>query len=238
MPIRFRFRAIPFVAAGIAVAIGLSAGQWQMRRAAAKEAIEAKLAARSAAAPLALHAAPVDVDKVEYRRVSVSGEFVGAWSVYLDNRPNNGAAGLYLLMPLKIEGTDRYVLVARGWIPRDRTDRAKLPSVVTPSGTVHIEGIARRNPGHLMQLGTAEPVRPQAILQNLEIAEFAAASKLALQPILIEQTNDVQDGLTRNWPRPSNGIEKHYGYAVQWYGLALTALLFFVVTGCRREPKK
>jgi surfeit locus 1 family protein len=238
MRIRFRFRWIPFLAASIVIAIGLALGQWQMHRAAYKVAIEAKLTARGSEAPIVLDSNFVNVDNAEYRHVLVSGEFVEGWPIYLENRPYNGVAGFYLLMPLKIAGSDVHVLVARGWLPRDPVDRSKLPVLTTPTGIVKIEGIARRNPGHLMQLGQGNPVRPNAILQNVEVAEVAAASKLPMQPILIEQSNDLHDGLVRDWPRPSSGIEKHYGYAVQWYGLALTAFIFFVVTGFRRESKQ
>jgi surfeit locus 1 family protein len=41
----------------------------------------------------------------------------------------------------------------------------------------------------------------------------------------------------RGWPRPSTGVEKHRGYAFQWYALAGMALVFFVVTGFRRGKK-
>jgi surfeit locus 1 family protein len=235
MRIRFRFRWIPFLAASIVIAIGLALGQWQMHRAAYKEAIEAKLTARGAEAPITLDSTPVNVDQVEYRRVLVTGEFIDGWPIYMENRPDKGVAGFYLLMPLKIAGSHLHVLVARGWLPRDAADRSKLPATKTPTGIVKIEGIVRRNPGHLMQLGQGSPVRPNAILQNVEVAEVAKASKLPMQPILVEQSNDLHDGLLRDWPRPSSGIEKHYGYAVQWFGLALTAFIFFVVTGFRRE---
>ncbi len=237
MRISFHFRWIPFVATSIVIAIGVALGQWQMHRAAYKEAIESRLVTRQSEAPVVLGVSQVDADSMEYRHVRVSGEFVRDWPIYLENRPNNGVAGFYLLMPLKIAGTDSHVLVARGWLPRDPVDRSKLPTITTPTGIVKVEGLARRSPGHLMQLGQGNPVRPDAILQNVEIAEIAAASKLPMQPILIEQSNDLHDGLVRNWLRPSSGIEKHYGYAVQWYGLAATALIFFVVTGFRRGSK-
>jgi cytochrome oxidase assembly protein ShyY1 len=129
------------------------------------------------------------------------------------------------------------VLVARGWAPRNVADRMALPQFSTPSGTVEIEGLARKNAGHVMQLGAAPTIAPGAILQNLEIADFAAASHLSLQPFILEQHQEFADGLVRDWPRPSGGIEKHRGYAVQRYGLALAALLFFIVTGFRRDPK-
>jgi len=238
MPIRFRFRWIPFAAAVATVTIGIALGQWQTRRALEKEAIEIKLSERESAPPVALTAAATAVDAIEYRHVRVKGEFVRDWPVYLDNRPYKSAAGLHVLMPLKIAGSDMHVLVARGWIPRNVADRAKLPALVTPAGLVEIQGLAKRNPGHLMQLGRAEALRPDAIVQNVEIVEFAATSKLLMQPFIIEQLSDTKDGLVRDWLRPSSGLEKHRGYAFQWYGLAAMAFIFFVVTGFRRGTKQ
>jgi cytochrome oxidase assembly protein ShyY1 len=233
----FRFRAIPFLATVVVIAIGLALGEWQARRAQEKESIEATLATRESDPPLVLSVVPKTLDAIEYRRVLVTGEFVRDWPVYLDNRPLHGAAGLYLLMPLKIAGSEMYVMIARGWIQRDRNDRTKLPSVVTPTGLVQVEGMAKRNAGHLLQLGRAEELRPGATMQNVEIAEFSAASKLPMQPFIIEQQSPMQDGLIRDWPRSSAGADKHRGYAFQWRGLAAMALLFYLVTGFRRESR-
>lgn len=237
MPITFRFRLVPFVAAVVTVAIGLALGQWQTRRALEKEAIEIKMSARESAPPVVLPAAPAALDTIEYRRVLIKGEFVRDWAIYLDNRPHRGAAGFYLLMPLKIADSDMHVLVARGWIPRSGAERAKLPPLVTPTGPVEILGTVRGEPGKLLQLGRAEDLRPGAIVQNVEVAEFAAASKLAMQPLLVEQLNDTRDGLVRDWLRPSTGLDKHRGYAFQWYGLAAAAFLFFLITGLRRGTR-
>ena len=44
MRISFRFRTIPFVATVLLVALGVSLGQWQDRRAAEKTALQHKLA--------------------------------------------------------------------------------------------------------------------------------------------------------------------------------------------------
>jgi len=237
MPIKFRFRWIPFIAATLAIAVGVSLGQWQTRRAAEKEALEARLAVRASMPPIVLGSTIADIDAIEYRRVLVKGEFARDWPVYLENRPYRGAAGFYVIMPLKIAGTDMHVLVARGWVPRNMADRAKLPAIPTSVGIVEIEGVATHNAGRLLQLGRAGTLQPNAIVQNLDIPAFAAASKLQIQPFVIEQLNDMQDGLVRDWPHPSIGIEKHRGYAFQWYALAATAFLFFVVTGFRRETK-
>jgi surfeit locus 1 family protein len=74
-------------------------------------------------------------------------------------------------------------------------------------------------------------------VQNIDIAEFAQASKLAMQPFLIEQTTDTRDQMVRDWPHPSTGVDKHRGYAFQWYALAATAFVFFIVTGFRSGKK-
>ncbi len=238
MRFTFRFRPIPLLATVLLVALGIALGQWQTRRALEKEAIEARLTSRAALPPIVLGAEEVPAAQAEYRRIVVDGEFRADWPVYLDNRPHQGVAGFYLLMPFRIAGSSRYLLVARGWLPRDAAERTRLPPVVTPAGTIHIEGVARRDAGRLLQLGQAEPPRPGAIVQNLDLAGFSAASALALQPFLLEQTSDSSDGLLRDWPLPSSGAEMHRGYAFQWYALALMALLFFIVTGFRNGKKQ
>ena len=237
MRITFRFRWIPFIAAIIAVAIGVSLGNWQMRRADHKEAIERKLSARETAAPVVLNSALPSLDDIEYRRVIAEGEFIRDWPVYLENRPYKGRSGFYLLMPLKISGSQGYVLVVRGWLPRDPANRTKLPLLATPRGTVRVEGVAKRNPGQLLQLGEAANLQPGALLQNLSVDEFAKASGLPMHGFVVEQLGDSDDGLVRDWPRPSSGTDKHFGYAFQWYALAAMAFIFFVVTGLRRGTK-
>jgi surfeit locus 1 family protein len=231
---KFRFRWIPFIAAVLTAGVGFSLGQWQTRRADEKLAIAARQKARETEAPAMLGHTLQPSEAVEFRRVKVRGEFVPEWSVYLDNRPYKGAAGFYVMTPLRIADSNMHVLVARGWVKRDVADRAKLPPIPVPAGTVEIEGVARRTPGHVLQLGKAEALQRSAIVQNVEASDFEKSAGLQMQPFVIEQLNDTQDGLVRDWPRPSAGVEKHQGYAFQWYALAVTALIFFVATGLRR----
>ena len=229
----FRFRWIPFAAAVVVASIGIALGQWQTRRAHEKEVIEALMHARGEAVPLELNVGQPSED-AEYRRAVVRGQFVSEWPLYLDNRPHNGVAGFYALMPFHVAGTDRYVLVARGWFPRDPAERTKLPAIPTPQAVIELQGELRRNTGHVMELGTSVQLKPNAILQNIDPTGVEQASGLKFMPLMLEQLNDTHDGLVRDWPRPSTGVEKHRGYALQWYGLAATALIFFVVTGFRR----
>ena len=238
----FRFRAIPFVATVLLVALGVSLGQWQDRRGALKTALQDKLSERGSAPALVLGAqpTPISAEQVEFRKVSVAGEFLPSWPLFIDNRPQDGKVGFYLLMPFKIAGSDMHVLVARGWVPRYTGEHDRLPEFYTPKGTVIVTGVAKASVGKVMQLGQPAEVKPRAILQNLDPGQFASASKLAVQPFFIEQSVPVDEGdmLARNWPAPSLGVEKHQGYAFQWYALAVMAFLFFVFTGFRRGTNK
>ena len=238
---RFRFKFVPFLATVAVVAAGLALGNWQRHRAEEKTALGERLAVGNAAAPLQLDASalsPVQAAQAEFRRVRVSGQFVRDWPIYLDNRPYQGRAGFYLLMPFTIAGSNMQVLVARGWLPRDPRQRDKLPAVATPSGTVTLEGTARLSAGHVMQLGSVPALKAGAIVQNADPAQVAAASGLAMQPLLIEQGGAAVPGddnqLVRDWPAPALGVDKHRGYAFQWYALAAMALIFFVWNGFRR----
>lgn len=233
----FHFRPVPFIAALILALVGIALGNWQQGRATYKLAVQEKLASLATEAPVALGSTPTPVAGLEYRHVSVTGEFVDAWPLFLANRPMAGRPGYYLVMPFKIAGSNTHVLVMRGWLPR-AAEYGKLPAFTTPSGTVTIEGIVVASAGQVMDLGEAAPLAPKAIVQNIDPQGVARATGLLLQPFFVQQTGPDEPGevdgmLLRVWPSPSSGIDKHRGYAFQWYALAVMAILFFVVTGFR-----
>lgn len=235
----FHFRPIPFIAMLAIALLGIALGNWQQGRAAQKLAVQEKLAALAAEAPVALGATITPAAALEYRRVSVTGEFVADWPLFLANRPMAGRPGYYLVMPFKIAGSHTHVLVMRGWLPRE-AEYGKLPAYSTPVGTVSIEGIVVASAGHVMDLGAAAPLAPRAIVQNIAPQAAARATGLALQPFFVQQTGPDQpdDTLLRVWPSPSSGIDKHRGYAFQWYALAAMAVLFFVITGFRSGSRQ
>jgi surfeit locus 1 family protein len=117
-------------------------------------------------------------------------------------------------------GSERAILVQRGWLPRDFTDRSRVPAVDTPEGVVQVDGRLAPAPGKLFELGAAAggPIR-----QNIDIADMSRETGLALLDLSVVQTSDATDGLQRNWPRITEGVHKHHGYAFQWFGLCALA---------------
>lgn len=219
--------AIVLVAALVFMALTARLGIWQMSRAGQKEALQQAFDQRAHLSPLDTAALPHDeatAAQQHYRPTRLRGSWVPQATVFLDNRQMNGRPGFFVVTPLKLEGAGDAVLVQRGWVPRDAAERTKLPSIPTPGGTVEVVGQIVPPPGRLYDF--AGPHAEGPIRQNLELADFSRETGLPLRPLSVLQVEspDVSgDGLLRQWPKPAVDIQKHYGYAFQWF--ALCALL-------------
>lgn len=231
-----KFRLVPTLLILLAMAVTIRLGFWQRDRAHQKEAIEARIARYESAPPQTVTMAPIPAGAIEYHRVRAYGSFMPERAVYLDNRPYRDQPGFYVVMPLKL-ADGGYILVNRGWLPRNADVRTAIAPYATPAGDLWIEGIARDNASRAFELGEGGSAAHQAIRQNLDTAAYAAEIGLPLQPFVIQQTNDTGDRLVRDWPAPTTGVERNYGYMLQWWGMAAAALAFGLYAA-RRAAKK
>ena len=151
-----------------------------------------------------------------HRAITLRGQWLADRTVFLDNRPMARQTGFYVLTPLRLTGSDRVVLVQRGWAPRHQVDRSLLPPVQTPTGEVQVSGRIAAHPPRVYQLGQEQG---GAIRQNLDLDAWRAETGLPLAPVLVVQTGAASDGLQRDWPEAASGVEKHYGYTFQWFGI-------------------
>src|SRR5262245_42691182 len=202
----FRPRWWAVALAAAACAAGVALGNWQARRADEKRSLAAHL-----------------------QRIVVHGEFMPQHNVLLDDKVRHGRAGYEVVTPLRLaEGV--HVLVNRGWVeapPR----REEIPVVATPAGRVRVEGVMLERLPQPLKL--AEPAKTR-VRQHLDLKEFAVETGMPLQAFVIEQHSALADGLSREWARPDAGIEKHQGYALQWYSLAALAVALAVVLSFRK----
>lgn len=235
---RFQLRLIPFIVTVLLCALGVSLAQWQTHRAEQKEAL-ALLADQQRRLPPLVLTSPISKDiQLERRDVALQGEFINEWPMYLDNRPHNGVAGFYVLMPFRLKGSDLHVMIVRGWQARNPNNRLSLPPLRTPSGNLKVLGVARHQLDKVLQLGAPEPYAKAAIIQNFDLQEIQKQTKLRFADFFVEQTSAIDDELRRDWPQSIVGADKHRAYAFQWYALAIMAIIFFVVTGFRRGKDK
>ena len=224
-------RLLILAAALTAVAITAALGQWQLGRAAQKQALLDQRQATAALEPLdgaTLGQAgdtPENRSGLLYRAAVLKGRWQAAQTVYLDNRQMQGRAGFYVVTPMVLTGSGAAVLVQRGWVPRSFSDREALPPVSTPEGEVLIHAHLAPWPSRMYEFATEDhgPIR-----QNLDLEGFRSATGLPLLEVSAVQTGPASEGLLREWPQVASGIEKHQGYAFQWFGLSATIALLYV----------
>ena len=215
----------------VLVPLFVSLGQWQWNKAAVKEARQALLDARAADAPIQLPGTPVDAENMRFRRVIVRGTFEAQKQILIDNRIHREQAGYHVVTPLRIEGSEGNglrVLVNRGWIPAGPS-RATLPEVATPEGTVELLATAIVPGTRFFTLGAAPAGNEwQTVWQNLDLARYRTQVDFPLQPIVLELDPSAPAGFAREWPRPDERIERHIGYAWQWFGFAAATVLIWL----------
>ena len=215
------------IAAALVAAAGLALGAWQLSRAFQKNAMHAALSERKGLPALdgrALAAAGTEAGAI-WRPVRLQGRWLPEHTVFLDNRQMQGKAGFDVLTPLRLDGSEAVVVVQRGWVPRNFVERTRLPAIETPAGAVEVPGLIAPPPPKLYAFAGPES---GLIRQNLDLGEFRARTGLPLLTDLsVQQTGPASEGLRRDWAQAGSGVEKHYGYAFQWFALsALIAILY------------
>lgn len=214
------------LAALVSVALTLALGRWQLGRAAEKEALQASIDARADLPLLDARSLSGGADGGDllHRRIAADGQWVAERTVFLDNRQMHGRPGFFVMTPLRLDNGP-VVLVQRGWVPRNFEDRTRVPQITTPTGPVRVEGRIALAPSRLYDMGEAGT---GAIRQNLDLAPFRLETGLPLVALTIQQTGAPADGLQRDWPQINSGVDKHYGYAFQWFGLSALITLLYV----------
>lgn len=215
------------VAALIVAAGTLSLGQWQLRRAAQKEALQTAITQQSKLPGLDNSAfdAAENIVKSTHRPAQLRGVWQADHTVFLDNRTMADKSGFIVVTPLALEGSARVVLVQRGWARRDFINRTRLPDISTPTGTVTVRGRIAPPPSKLYEFKGVESGR---IRQNLDMVAFSTETSLPLSPVSLLQIGAASDGLLRDWAAPNLGVEKHYGYAFQWFALCALVVALYV----------
>lgn len=214
-------------AALLGVSVTMRLGFWQLSRAAQKLALQETIDERVALPPL--NQLPLSnagtATEWTHRRVSLQGHWLDRYTVYLENRQMDGKPGFFVLTPLQLDDAQKAaVMVQRGWVQRNFNDRTALPQLPRVEAQVQVEGRIAPPPAKLYEF---ESQTRGNIRQNLDLTGFAQETGLPLAPFSVLQTGPDADGLTRDWAPILTGVDKHHGYAFQWFALSgLIAILF------------
>ena len=73
-----------------------------------------------------------------------------------------------------------------------------------------------------------------SVWQNLVLSRYRERTGVDVMPVVLLQRNEAGDGLVRSWERPDTGIEKHLGYAFQWFALAAAVSITYLALNFKR----
>lgn len=220
-----------------AIALFASLGAWQYGRQGEKQAMldeAGQVLAQRQARPLAAAGNPDAAHG--YAWSAGEGAFAPAPAVLLDNQQRGGRAGVrvYRLFDPH-EGEP--LLVEMGWLPLppDRT----MPAIEPAPPPGRIEGLLLPPPSPGL---AAAAVQAQAdgslLLMALDMQAVAGAlGRGSLAPRVLRLDPALPGGYARDLEILPNTLppEKHLGYAVQWYGLALAVLVTALILTFRRR---
>ena len=238
----FQFRLIPTLAMLLGVTLFGYLGAWQSGKGERLAHELERRAQRSQLGPVVMTGALVQAQDAQDAPFSVVGTYDAQHQILLDNRQENDQPGVHVITPLKIEGSDTRVLINRGWVGWT-LGRSVLPVVATPSGRVHITGLATVPTTKKFFLMPDHPENSNKLVERLDMTRFQNLLGHPLQPVVLQQTGgDMPDTLVRHWPPPDDRVAKHRGYAFQWFGMAVALILFYLFASFRKgvphEPAK
>lgn len=232
-------RLIAWVGA-VALMVAFSAlGHWQWSRMQHKQS----LLMQAAAAPGNI----VPFEQASQQPARVQAVTVtGTWGpdvVLLDNQLRHGQAGVKVYQPLLPLSGNAALLVDLGWLPMpaNRT----LPSPPPLQGEIAINGLLASAPAVGLALGpgvTAAGAPRQWLATRLDAGELSAVLELqgrALHGQVLRLDPALPLGFERDLELLPNTLtpERHLGYAVQWYALALAVLVVALVLEWQRARR-
>lgn len=227
--LRFAPTPIPTLAALVAVMLTGYLGFWQQGRAAEKRGLQAEFDARAGEPQVKIGSNTRDPG-LRYRQGIAEGEWLASAQIYIDNKVNQELAGYHVITPLKLAGSDSYLLVNRGWIARGSTYPVP-PIAEVASGPVKISGQLSVPTTRFLELS------PQSIQgkvwQNLTPERYRDTMRLDVLPfvLLAQQTVPPLQAVSE---RPDARADKHTEYMLTWYSLAVTVIGLWVGLNTRQ----
>jgi surfeit locus 1 family protein len=175
---------------GLLAFVFASLGNWQLSRAAQRDAIKLAIDTGRGSAPLAIDVDTPAAEMAPWRPATAHGRWRHELTVLLENRNYQGRPGYWVATPLVMdESTNTAVLVLRGWLPRQATFPQRLPTIPAPAGEQTISGELLERVPRLFELWSwsgndatqlpkrlPDPARPLPSVQNLDLGAYAAAT--------------------------------------------------------------
>jgi surfeit locus 1 family protein len=224
----------------LAMAFMSGLGVWQLDRLEQRRAANVELAAKLASEVLVVDGSPLDESPaaLRNRKATVQGEYDYAQQIAIKNESHQGQPGVHLFTPLRIEGSDRAILVNRGWVAYQQgtpEEWGQFDEQANEPLTGYLQPSRKMPDGSTTQ-------RTEAFQQEwfrADIEAIQAQVPYELLPVYLmlspESGRMPSDRPVRVVPDLSIDEGSHLGYALQWFSFALIAGLVYLGVIRRQE---
>jgi surfeit locus 1 family protein len=215
-----------------AMAVMARLGIWQLDRLHQRRAFNTRVLAQinqpvldlTTALKMGLRGA--DLTGMEYRQVKVQGQYDFSHEVALRNQAWGNEIGVHLLTPLHIAGSDRTILVDRGWVPVNDFNNHDWSKYAEP-GTIQVSGVIRASNSKPDFGFRTDPI-PSSGQAPLLVWNFANVDGISKQipytllPVYIQQAPDSNWTSLPYRTQPVLDLSEgpHQSYAIQWFSFA------------------
>ncbi len=202
----------------------LSLGVWQIDRGYNKKELENTFLERQSQ-PVKEIKYNAFLESDLYRNVVLEGKYLEK-IFFLDNRIHNGKLGLKVFSPFETTNNN-LVLVSRGWIELE--DRSKLPTINTTKNVLKLQGVLRpESQDFVLENEEMNNKNNPILLQTVNLSELSNFLGKPLSPYILELSELSESAFVKTWQPINLSSFRHFGYAVQWFGLAVVLIVGYV----------
>jgi surfeit locus 1 family protein len=232
MSLRF---ILPSILITATFAFLVSLGFWQLERADDKRSIEASIKQANTGS-VELIKKEEGLQSKEYYEVRLQGKYLSDKQFIYDNQIVDQVSGYYVLTPYALEGQSKAILINRGFIPWNGR-RDKLADIVIGQETREIK-VQISKPIKRMELKPSEvSIQFPVLIQSIDLQDMADRAKVDFSSVIGLLDASASNGFIRKWEPYTGSIEKHIGYAVQWFLMALVLAIIGIRIAIKQRKK-
>ena len=209
-----------------------SLGIWQIERGQTKTQIMSEFENKLTKEPIYLNA-----ESKKWDRVLVSGKWENKKQLLIDNVIHQGIAGYKVLTPLRVDETNKLILVDRGWIKQNKF-RDQLPDIQIPEDFESVIGTLEQPELGLVLSDELISNNWPKISQTKNVEVISKAYTEEIFPMILLADPLLKNSLEYIKITPTNMTPiKHYGYSSQWFLMFIVLCFMYIWYGLSRNAK-
>ncbi len=215
------------LAYSLGLALLLTLGSWQIARGLDKATVLAATETGSQQLQQ-ITALPKNPERFNYQSALLEGSWDQKRIILLANRIYQSQLGYEVIVPFRLRD-DTLILVNRGWIKQGKEN--EIPAIQTTQAATGTLYMAKKGftLGQAIQTEVIASPRWPKISLYMDSEQFEKALKQPVSPLVLVLDGDNANSLIRLWKPVVIQPERHYAYALQWFGLAGAFVVFGII---------